>query len=91
MLPGTYREDDAYGVRHDTLVDARGNLRSYKAQLEDMYVTLDALADDREGVWTDDEREELRQMQRTIRTLVEVCETNLADIDDELTEMTTDE
>lgn len=84
MLPGTYREDDALGVRLDTLVDARMENEASKSQLRNAYVQFDSVADDREGIWTDDERREVRQMQKTTETLIEQLEENVSDIDDEL-------
>lgn len=72
------------GVRHDTLVEARIEVESAKHQLEDMYVTLDSLADDREGIWTEEERAKVRSMQKAAQILADSCGDNLDDIDDEL-------
>lgn len=57
---------------------------SAKAQLKDVYVTMDSLADDREGIWTEDERQEIRLIQKTAKALVESCGENIDDIQDEL-------
>lgn len=84
MLPGTYREDDSEGVKQDVLRDARIEAEGYKSQLQEMDVILDGMADDREGIWTDDQRAEIRLMQQTIRTLVEQCSEMVDDIDDEM-------
>ena len=87
MLPGTYREDDADGVKLDTLVEARIEILSAKAQLQDINVMLDGLADDNEGIWTDDERTQLRQMQRDAQKLAEVCQENASDVTEELEQL----
>lgn len=83
MLPGTYHKDDSDGVRRDTLVDARVEMESARAQLHDVYVTLDGLADDREGIWSADEKGEIRMMQKTADALIESCEENVDDVEAE--------
>lgn len=84
MLPGTYREDDSEGVRKDVLMEARIEAENYKSQLQEMNVVLDSIADDREGIWTDDQRAEIRLMQKTMRTLIEQCDEMISDIDEEM-------
>lgn len=84
MIPDTYNPDDDVGVRHDTLVEARIEVDSAIYRLRQINVELDALADDREGIWTADQRTELREMQRTAQAMAEACETDRADLDDKL-------
>jgi hypothetical protein len=80
----TYDDDDSIGVRRDTLVDARVELESDLYCLREMYVMLDGMADDMEGIWTSDDRATMRRQQEQIRDLIDLGEETRADIDDEL-------
>ena len=81
MLPNSYREDDPPGVRLDTLTDARMEVEHTIHQLKEAYLIFDDIADDNEGIWTDDERTEVRGMQSTVSALIASKETDLEDIE----------
>lgn len=84
MLPNTYDRDDSIGVRRDTLCDALSDAKHAEEVLKEINVQLDDIADDREGIWTDDERSELRMMQETVQTLIEASQKTQGDIAHEL-------
>ncbi len=84
MLPRIYNEDDALGVRMDTLVEGRIEAENARAQLEDFNVVLDSLADDRNGIWSDEDRRRLRTMQQECRSMMEQLEGDKREINSEL-------
>lgn len=84
MLPRIYDPDASVGVRHDSLVDARIEAETAEYQLRQMHVMLDGMADTREGIWTEDQMSELRDMQARISTLLNAIETTVQDTEDEL-------
>lgn len=87
MLPGTYREDDSIGIKRDVLRDSLIESEDYKHRLQDVYVEFDSMADDDEGVWTDDERSEIRLMQKTVKALIDSTDENIDDIREELEDL----
>jgi hypothetical protein len=84
MLPGTYDPDAARGIRRDTLADALMELNDAHHKLQQMYVALDVIADDQERIWSDDERAEIRSLQRAVSTLMDVAQENKQDVKSEM-------
>jgi len=84
MLPGTYDPDESRGIRRDTLADALMELNDAHHKLQQMHVSLDVIADDRERIWSDDERAEIRSLQRAVSTLMDVAQENKQDVKAEM-------
>lgn len=90
MLPRIYDDDASDGVKHDQLVEALNEVGGARHQLREMYVDLDTICDTREGIWTDSELTELRNIQRALSEIADSKGDDMADIREELDSLVED-
>jgi len=84
MLPRIYDDDDSYGIKVDQLTEALNEVGGARHRLREMYVDLDHLCDTREGIWTDTELTQLRNIQTAVADLADSKGDDMADIREEL-------